>query len=78
MGKRITFWRGALVGAALQYFYDPTTGQNRRARLRQDAATLMSDFASSMWMKARDRVNLRRRELSLVERPVPDLRMGIV
>lgn len=78
MGKRITFWRGALMGAAFQYFYDPTTGHNRRARLRQEAATLMSDFASSIWMKGRDQVNLRRRELSLVERPVPDMRMGIV
>lgn len=78
MGKRISFWRGAFIGAALQYFYDPTAGNHRRARLRQEAAAVISDFAGSMWRNARDRVHLRRRGLSLVESPVGDLRMGLI
>ena len=34
MGKKIRFWIGVAVGAALQYFYDPKAGGPRRARLR--------------------------------------------
>ena len=34
MGKKLRFWTGAAVGAALQYFYDPKAGQARRSQLR--------------------------------------------
>jgi len=79
MGKKISFWRGVLVGAAIQYLYDPSAGKHRRARLREEATALMGDFASSIWMKARDRVSLRRRELSLVENsPASDIRAGVI
>jgi len=32
--KKLRFWAGAALGAALQYFYDPKAGQARRAQLR--------------------------------------------
>jgi hypothetical protein len=35
MGKKIRFWIGALFGATLQYFYDPQSGQSRRALMRE-------------------------------------------
>ena len=35
MGKKIRFWTGVAVGAAIQYFYDPKVGGPRRAMLRE-------------------------------------------
>ena len=35
MGKKIRFWTGVAVGAAIQYFYDPKAGAQRRALLRE-------------------------------------------
>lgn len=34
MRKKLRFWAGAALGAALQYFYDPKYGQARRSQLR--------------------------------------------
>ena len=34
MGKKLRFWTGAAIGAALQYLYDPKAGPSRRALLR--------------------------------------------
>ena len=34
MGKKLRFWTGAVLGAALQYLYDPKAGPSRRALLR--------------------------------------------
>ena len=35
MGKKIRFWIGVAVGAAIQYLYDPKAGASRRAMLRE-------------------------------------------
>ena len=35
MGRKIRFWTGVAVGAAIQYFYDPKAGAPRRAMLRE-------------------------------------------
>ena len=34
MGKKLRFWAGAALGAALQYLYDSKAGPSRRALLR--------------------------------------------
>jgi hypothetical protein len=43
MGKKLRFWTGALLGAALQYLYDPQAGPSRRGALREQLGNWMAE-----------------------------------
>ena len=43
MGKKLRMLWGGVVGAALQYMFDPTSGRSRRARLKDQAAAQLRD-----------------------------------
>ena len=43
MRKKIRFWIGAALGAAIQYFYDPKAGKARRTVLRQKISDRVLD-----------------------------------
>ena len=46
--KRIRFWAGFAVGAAIQYLYDPKAGQSRRALLRERLTARVLDAKDRM------------------------------
>jgi hypothetical protein len=48
MGKKLRFWAGAVLGAALQYFYDPAAGRARRAYLRQQISDRVLDASDGL------------------------------
>jgi hypothetical protein len=52
MGKKIRFWTGAAVGAMLQYFYDPQTGEVRRALLREQLGDRIVEVRAALTGKA--------------------------
>jgi gas vesicle protein len=53
MGKKLRMLSGGVMGAALQYLYDPTSGRSRRARLRDQAMARMRDVTRTMGRKIR-------------------------
>lgn len=53
MGKRIRFISGALVGAFVQYLYDPERGRSRRARLADQARARLRGVGEEAGRKAR-------------------------
>ena len=53
MGKRIRFISGAMVGALVQYLYDPERGRSRRARLSDQARARLRDMREEAGRKAR-------------------------
>ena len=55
MGKKLRFWTGALFGAALQYFYDPQSGQSRRAILREQVGNWLVEAKDGMRGEGRAR-----------------------
>jgi len=53
MGKRTRFLTGALMGAGVQYLYDPQAGRTRRARLSQQTAAKLRKAGRFLSRKAR-------------------------
>lgn len=53
MGKKLRMLSGAVLGATLQYLYDPTSGGSRRARLRDQAMARVRDVTRTMARKLR-------------------------
>ncbi|MGH8958341.1 MAG: hypothetical protein ACRDVK_06670 [Acidimicrobiia bacterium] len=53
MGKRIKFAQGMALGVAAQYYYDPSAGRSRRARLRDQAGAQVRRFGRLIGRKAR-------------------------
>lgn len=45
MGKKLRFWTGVAVGAAIQYFYDPKAGEARRSLLRERISDRLLDVS---------------------------------
>jgi hypothetical protein len=52
MRKKVRFWTGAAVGAMLQYFYDPQTGEVRRALLREQLGDRIVEVRAALTGKA--------------------------
>jgi hypothetical protein len=53
MGKKLRMLWGGVVGATLQYLYDPQSGKSRRARLKDQAAARVRDATREISRKAR-------------------------
>lgn len=53
MGKKLRMLWGGVVGATLQYMYDPTSGRSRRARLKDQAAARVRDLTRTIGRKVR-------------------------
>jgi hypothetical protein len=53
MGKKLRMLSGGVMGATLQYLYDPTSGRSRRARLRDQAAARARDVTRAIGRKIR-------------------------
>lgn len=53
MGKKLRMLWGGVVGATLQYMYDPTSGRSRRARLKDQAAKRVREATRTLSRKVR-------------------------
>jgi hypothetical protein len=53
MGKKLRMLSGGVMGATLQYLYDPTSGRSRRARLRDQAMARVRDASRMIGRKIR-------------------------
>lgn len=53
MGKKLRMLSGGVMGATLQYLYDPTSGRSRRARLRDQSAARVREVTRRIGRKIR-------------------------
>ena len=53
MGKKLRLLWGGLLGATLQYLYDPQAGKSRRARLKDQAVARGRDATRMIGRKVR-------------------------